>query len=30
MMDIQGVGWGDTDWIYLAQNSDRWWALLTR
>jgi hypothetical protein len=23
-MNIQGVGWGDMDWIDLAQDRDRW------
>ena len=27
-MDLQGVGWGFGDWIELAQNRDRWRALL--
>jgi hypothetical protein len=26
-MDLQEVGWG-MDWIDLAQDRDRWWALL--
>jgi hypothetical protein len=28
-MDIQKVGCGDMDWIELAQNRDRWRALVT-
>jgi hypothetical protein len=28
-MDLQEVGWGGTDWIYLAQDSCRWQALLS-
>jgi hypothetical protein len=28
-MDLQEVGWGDMDWIDLAQDRDRWWALVT-
>jgi hypothetical protein len=28
MMDLQEVGWGGMDWIYLAQNRCRWWALV--
>ena len=27
-MDLQEVGWRGLDWIYLAQDRDRWWALL--
>jgi len=27
-MDLQEVGCGGMDWIKLAQNSDRWWALV--
>jgi hypothetical protein len=26
-MDLQEVGW-DTDWIELAQDRDRWWAVV--
>jgi hypothetical protein len=26
-MDLQEVGW-DTDWIVVAQDRDRWWALV--
>jgi len=25
-MDLQELGWGDTDWIELAQDRDRWRA----
>jgi len=28
-MDLQEVGCGGVDWIELAQDRDRWWALLT-
>jgi len=27
-MDLQEVGWGDTDWIDLAQDRDKWRALV--
>jgi hypothetical protein len=27
-MDLQEVGWGSMDWIYLAENRDRWRALV--
>ena len=27
-MDLQTVGCGGMDWIDLAQDRDRWWALL--
>jgi hypothetical protein len=27
-MDIGEVGWGDVDWIGLAQDRDRWRALV--
>jgi hypothetical protein len=27
-MDLQEVGCGGTDWIDLAQDKDRWWALV--
>jgi hypothetical protein len=27
-MDLQEVGWGGTDWIDLAQDRDRLWALV--
>jgi hypothetical protein len=27
-MDLQEVGWGDIDWIELAEDRDRWWTLL--
>jgi hypothetical protein len=27
-MDLGEVGWGDVDWIGLAQNRNRWRALV--
>jgi hypothetical protein len=27
-MDLGEVGWGDVDWIGLAQNKNRWRALV--
>jgi len=27
-MDLQEVGCGDMDWIQLARDWDRWWALV--
>jgi hypothetical protein len=27
-MDLGEVGWGDVDWIGLAQDRDRWRALV--
>jgi len=26
-MDLQDVGWGETDWIYLAYGRNRWLAV---
>jgi hypothetical protein len=28
MMDLVEVGWGDVDWIGLAQDRDRWRVLV--
>jgi hypothetical protein len=27
-MDLREIGFGDVDWIHLAQDRDRWWALV--
>jgi hypothetical protein len=27
-MDLQEVGCGDVEWIEMAQDRDRWWALV--
>jgi hypothetical protein len=27
-MDLRELGWGSVDWIQLAQDRDRWWALV--
>jgi hypothetical protein len=27
-MNLQEVGWGHGDWMELAQDRDRWWALV--
>ena len=27
-MNLQEVGFGGMDWIQLAQDRDRWWALV--
>jgi hypothetical protein len=28
-MDLAEIGWGDVDWICLAQDRDKWRALVT-
>jgi len=28
-IDLQEVGWGSMDWIYLALARNRWWALVS-
>jgi hypothetical protein len=27
-MDLRETGWGSVDWIQLAQDRDRWWAVV--
>jgi hypothetical protein len=27
-MDLREIGFGDVDWILLAQDRDTWWALV--
>jgi hypothetical protein len=27
-MDLREIGWGSVDWIQLAQDRDRWWAVV--
>jgi hypothetical protein len=27
-MDLRKTGFEDADWIYLAQDRDRWWAVV--
>jgi hypothetical protein len=27
-MDLREIYWGSVDWIQLAQDRDRWWALV--
>jgi hypothetical protein len=27
-MDLGEIGWGVVEWIHLAQDRDRWWALV--
>jgi hypothetical protein len=27
-MGLQEVGWGGMDWIDMAQDRDRWWAIV--
>jgi hypothetical protein len=28
-MDLKEMGWGDMDWINLAQDTDQWRALVS-
>jgi hypothetical protein len=27
-MDLREIGFGEIDWIHLAQDRDRWWAIV--
>jgi hypothetical protein len=27
-MDLRETVWGSVEWIHLAQDSDRWWAVV--
>jgi hypothetical protein len=27
-MDLRDIGWGDVEWIHLAQDRDQWQALV--
>jgi hypothetical protein len=27
-MDLREIGWDDMDWIYMAQDRDRWGAVV--
>jgi hypothetical protein len=27
-IDLREIGWGSVDWIQLAQDRDRWWAVV--
>jgi hypothetical protein len=29
-MDLRKISWGSVDWIQLAQDRDRWWALVNK
>jgi hypothetical protein len=29
-MCVKGIKWENVDWIYLAKDRDKWWALLNR
>jgi hypothetical protein len=26
--DVREIGWGNVEWIQLAQDRDQWWALV--
>jgi hypothetical protein len=27
-MDLRDIGWGSVEWTQLAQDRDRWWAIV--
>jgi hypothetical protein len=27
-MDLREIGWGDVEWIQLAEDRDHWWAVV--
>jgi hypothetical protein len=27
-VDLREIGWGGVEWIHLAQDRDRWWAVV--
>jgi hypothetical protein len=27
-MDIKEIGWKSVDWTYLAQDGEKWWAVV--
>jgi hypothetical protein len=27
-MDLREIGWGSVEWIQLAKDRDRWWAVV--
>jgi hypothetical protein len=27
-MGLKEIGWGGVEWIHLAQDRDRWWAVV--
>jgi hypothetical protein len=27
-MDFREIGWGNIEWIHLAEDRDRWWAVV--
>jgi hypothetical protein len=29
-MDFREIGWGSVEWTQLAQDKDRWWALVNK
>jgi hypothetical protein len=28
-MDLREIGWGGVEWVQLAQDRDRWWAVVS-